>query len=181
MPLSLPARLRAGVTLGALLPLLACGSDTPLPSEADAPALIEAGESAARQPGLQHLVRMSARYHSTTQAEKAGYQSTHECVAHPALGGMGVHWVNFGLVDPVYDPLQPETLVYEPQPNGRMKLVAVEYIVVDAGQPRPSLAGQLFDIGGAPLPVPHWTLHVWLWRDNPSGMFAPFNPSVTCS
>jgi hypothetical protein len=31
--------------------------------------------------------------------------------------------------------------------------------------------------GGFPA---YYDLHVWLYRDNPSGMFAPYNPAVTC-
>jgi hypothetical protein len=29
------------------------------------------------------------------------------------------------------------------------------------------------------MPV-HYDLHVWLYADNPSGLFAPFNPSLSC-
>lgn len=93
---------------------------------------------------------------------------------------MGFHWVNFGLVDPAFEPTRPEAVLYDPDANGNLKLVAVEYIVVDVGQPAPTFGGQAFLGGGAPLPVPHWTLHVWIHRDNPSGMFAPFNPTVSC-
>jgi hypothetical protein len=28
--------------------------------------------------------------------------------------------------------------------------------------------------------MPHFDRHVWLYRDNPTGMFSPFNPAVTC-
>lgn len=93
---------------------------------------------------------------------------------------MGEHWVNPSLVDPVFDPLQPESLLYEPGADGKHTLVGLEYIVIDVGQDRPSFGGRPFDVGGAPIPAPHWTLHLWLWRDNPSGLFAPFNPDVTC-
>ncbi|MEZ4587141.1 MAG: hypothetical protein R2909_12130 [Gemmatimonadales bacterium] len=122
----------------------------------------------------------TARFSSTTQASRAGYAVASECVASPA-GGMGFHWLKTELVDPVFDPLRPEAVLYEPRgKRGELTLVAVEYIVVDVGQPRPTFAGQPFDVGGTPLPVPHWSLHVWLFRENPSGMFAPFNPRVTC-
>ena len=93
---------------------------------------------------------------------------------------MGVYWLRESLVDPLFDPLHPETLLFAPGPNGKPKLVAVEYIVIDVGQPAPRFGGQAFDIGGAPPPVPHWSLHVWLWEDNPSGLFAAFNPDVSC-
>ena len=129
---------------------------------------------------LKQVHAAAARFHATKQAEMAGYLEDAMCVAAPGLGGMGHHWVKPTLVDPVFDPLNPEVVLYAPDRNGKMKLVAVEYIVIDVGQPRPSFGGHLFDIGGTPVPVPHWSLHVWLWKENPNGMFVPFNPTVSC-
>jgi len=69
------------------------------------------------------------------------------------------------------------------------RLVAAEWIVVDKDQnlatddDRPSLFGMPFDgpmpghVDGMPI---HYDLHVWLWKHNPSGLFAPWNPSVSC-
>ncbi len=82
--------------------------------------------------------------------------------------------------DPVFNPTEPEVLLYAPDKHGNMKLVAVEYIVIDVGQPRPSFGDYPMDIGGTPVPVPHWSLHVWVHKDNPNGVFAPFNPTVAC-
>lgn len=93
---------------------------------------------------------------------------------------MGYHWVNSSLVDPVFEPTRPEVVLYAPGPNGLMKLVAVEYIVIDVGQPRPTFNGHPFDIGGTPVPVPHWSLHVWLYATNPDGQLAAFNPNMPC-
>jgi hypothetical protein len=124
--------------------------------------------------------RLTARFSSLTQAASEGYAVASACVAAPGLGGMGVHWLAQGLVDPVFDPAQPEAVLYEPQKNGQMELVAVEYIVVDVGQPAPTFNGQPFDVGGTPRPIPHWSLHVWLFRENSNGMFTPFNPAVSC-
>ena len=123
----------------------------------------------------------TAKFHSTAQASKAGYVEDSPCVAHPTLGTMGFHWVNHGLVDPVFNPLAPEALVYAPDKHGNLKLVALEYIVINVGQPRPAFAGHLFDIGGTPAPVAHWTVHVWTHEANPSGIHAPFNPAVSCT
>ncbi len=164
------------------LAMLAC-SDTPPTSPADggAAAVRKAVNASSSQSELLAALRpASARFHSERQATKHGYVSTVECVASPA-GGMGVHWVNESLVDPVFDPLRPETVLYAPGPGGKPKLVAVEYIVIDVGQPAPTFGGQAFDVGGTPVPVPHWSLHVWLWKDNPSGLFAALNPDVSCS
>lgn len=128
---------------------------------------------------VKEVHALSARFNSTKQAEAAGYVVDPFCVESPA-GGMGHHWANGALIDPVFDAKQPEVMLYAPDRNGTMKLVAVEYVVINIGQPRPAFDGQLFDVGGAPVPVPHWTLHVWLGKPNPSGLFAPFNPDVDC-
>ena len=129
---------------------------------------------------LKELHSVASRFHSTVQAENAGYVSDPVCVEVPGLGGMGHHWVNTSLVDPVFDPLNPEVVLYAPDKNGRLKLVAVEYIVINAGQTAPTFDGQAFDVGGTPVPATHWSLHVWLGQPNPTGLFAPFNPNVDC-
>jgi hypothetical protein len=144
------------------------------------PSLKTGGGNSVAAAGLAKAVRATAaRYNATAQALKAGYAPDPACVAIP-VGGMGHHWVNFGLVDPTFDPLVPEVVLYAPDADGKLKLVAVEYVVLDVGQPAPTFAGQPFDVGGAPLPVPHWTLHVWLFEENPTGMFMPWNPNVSC-
>jgi len=92
-----------------------------------------------------------------------------------AAGGMGVHYVNH--IDEVLDPNVPEAMVYELTDRGP-RLVAVEYIVpdvyVDPAAP-PSLFGQELHHHSF-LPV--YILHAWIWKDNPAGMFADFNPNV---
>src|SRR6186997_690629 len=62
------------------------------------------------------------------------------------LGAMGVHYIKAGQPDGVLDAQSPEVLVYEPQANGRSKLVALEYVVASAGppSPAPTLFGQEF-------------------------------------
>ena len=134
------------------------------------------------QTDLQKAVHSAtARYHSTTQAIKAGYVADTRCVSVPGLGGMGYHWVKASLIDPVFDPLTPEVLLYATGPGGNLKLVAVEYLVIDAGQPIPRFDNQIFDDrSGAPITEHHWSLHVWLHEENPAGMFKPFNPNITC-
>ena len=129
---------------------------------------------------LLSVLRATAKYHSTMQAIKAGYQPNDHCVSVPGLGGMGFHWANPSLVDPVFDPLKPEVILYAKGPGGNLKLVAVEYIVINVGQPAPMFGDQPFDVGGSPVPVPHWSLHVWLYENNPSGIFVPFNPNISC-
>ena len=133
------------------------------------------------EAGLLKSVRnATAKFHSTTQAIEAGHIPDDHCVSVPGLGGMGYHWVNPALVDPVFDPLKPEAILYATGTGGNLRLVAVEYIVVNVGQTAPMFGDQPFNVGGTPLPIPHWSLHVWLYENNPSGMFAPFNPNISC-
>jgi hypothetical protein len=128
--------------------------------------------------------------------------------APAALGGMGIHYPHPGRLgitqtsprvagnDGVIDPEQPEVLIYEPQADGSRKLVAVEYMVFESAwlaaghSSPPALFGQPFaymkDVPGTPGDEahgfePHYELHVWLYRDNPNGMFAEFNPAVSCA
>jgi hypothetical protein len=143
----------------------------------------QANMSAAASAQTELLIsvrRTTAKFHSTAQAIAAGHEPDEHCVSAPGLGGMGFHWVNPSLVDPVFDPLKPEAILYAMGPGGNLRLIAVEYIVINVGQPRPMFGDQPFDVGGTPVPVPHWSLHVWLYENNPSGMFTPFNPNISC-
>lgn len=146
-------------------------------------ASLSPGTALDRDPNaelLQRVKRATSRFHSTVQAIRAGYEPDDHCVSVPGLGGMGYHWLNPSLVDPVFDPEKPEVVLYARGPGNNLRLVALEYIVVNVGQPAPMFGNQPFNVGGTPLPVPHWSLHVWLYEHNPSGMFTPFNPNVTC-
>ncbi|HSJ26157.1 MAG TPA: hypothetical protein VK929_15875 [Longimicrobiales bacterium] len=182
------------VPLAALVFTLAACDDAPVepPMMADVAGheLHAAGKPAHAVPVRAHgdllkAVRaQTARFNSTTQALRAGYEPDTHCAAHPMLGGMGYHWVNGGLIDPVFDPMQPEAVLYEDGPGGNLRLVAVEYIVIDVGQPHPHFGDHPLDVGGVPplmaAGVPHYSLHVWAHKDNPAGVFEPFNPNVSC-
>ncbi len=128
--------------------------------------------------------RATARFHSTQQATRAGYINANvgHCVdsGNPAIGAMGYHWVNEDLVDPFFEIDKPEALLYELDANGNYKLTGIEYIVIDIGQPHPHFGDYPFDVGGTPIPVDHYSLHVWLYKDNPNGLFEPYNPNVNC-
>jgi len=132
---------------------------------------------------LKEVRQATSRFHSTTQALKYNYTPAEECVEVPGLGGMGYHWVNQGLVDATFNPLQPEAVLYAPGPGGNLRLIAVEYIVlnVNGNVPRPYFGSQPFDTRGTPLPVDHYSLHVWLYEENPNGLFTPFNPVISCN
>jgi hypothetical protein len=133
---------------------------------------------------LKAVKHQTSRFNSTVQATRAGYVMDAHCVVHPQLGGMGYHWVNHGLIDPVFDPMRPEALLYAPGKGDNYRLAGVEYIVIDVGQDHPHFDGHPFDVGGVPplmaAGVPHWSLHVWVHLENPEGLFQPFNPRVSC-
>lgn len=134
----------------------------------------------------------SARFNSIGQAERAGYGlppagPLHECIASfDGTGAMGFHLIKGALLDGVIDASQPEALVYAPNEDGKLKLVALEYVIFadawTAASP-PSLFGQDFMFTDAPnryeIPA-FWALHAWIYDDNPSGTFASFNPDVSC-
>jgi hypothetical protein len=101
-------------------------------------------------------------------------------------GTMGIHMLNPSLLDGTVDEAKPELLVYEPQRHGRMKLVALEYLVFQAdwaGSAPPKLFGQDFELTPAGnrygLP-PFYALHAWIYRHNPTGDLKPYNPKVDC-
>jgi hypothetical protein len=92
--------------------------------------------------------------------------------------GMGFHYIKRSRVDSTPVAAEPELLVYMPGDDGINHLVAVEYLV--PGSPDdtpPELFGQQFHF--TPL-VSGWTLHAWIWRENPDGMFEDFNPKLRC-
>jgi hypothetical protein len=104
---------------------------------------------------------------------------------------MGIHYVNGSRIDSVLDPARPEVLVYEPQPDGSMQLGALEYVIFAsdwAGEGPPQLYGQDFEyMPGQDEAHPNryglpafWELHAWVWKTNPDGVFADWNPRVTC-
>jgi hypothetical protein len=140
--------------------------------------------------GLVRAVREATRdFRDVSVAEGAGYGSLGTCVSGPEKGAMGVHYANPNLVnDNLVDASAPELLVYEVR-AGRLRLVAVEFIVPagpwDAAHPGvpPSLLGQHFHFVPGPNrygPGAFYELHVWAWKENPSGMFADWNPNVSC-
>jgi hypothetical protein len=131
----------------------------------------------------------TAKYHNIDKALADGYIADPMCVASPE-GGMGHHYINPALLeDPAVNPKQPEVLLYAPNKHGRLKLVGVEYVVIDADQDlntdddRPYLFGQPFNgpmLGHGPgMPI-HYDLHAWIWKHNPSGLFYDWNPRVHC-
>jgi hypothetical protein len=145
-------------------------------------AAASADSGANRQ--LAQARAATAQFHNVDTARAAGYLPDEHCVEVPGLGAMGFHNPNLGLMDLAVDHRTPELLLYAPKKNGGTRLVAVEYFVPFVGQPAPELFGQRFDgpmPGHGPGMPTHYDLHVWLWKHNPAGMFAPFNSKVSCT
>jgi hypothetical protein len=144
----------------------------------------------SRAGELVRKVREStARFRDPAAAEAEGYQLMFGCVSGPDSGAMGLHYVNMAFVlDGVLDPARPEIVIYEPQPNGRKRLVGADFLVFAAdwdgkNAGTPQLEGQLMHLIESPnrygLPA-FYTLHVWAWKDNPTGMFVNWHAKVSC-
>ena len=128
---------------------------------------------------LAQVRAATAKYHDINQALLDGYVQVSPCVALPTGPAMGIHYGNVpSMQDGVLNIEEPEILLYQPDSDGGLRLVAVEYMI-----PRnlvtqlPQLFGHYFHSG----PMNTYTLHAWVWRNNPSGIFEDFNPNVTCS
>lgn len=132
---------------------------------------------------LAQLEKAVSGFYSYDVAQAAGWAATiSECVESPA-GGMGYHVANLdelGAKAPSLSLLRPEVLLYAPMEDGSMEFLGVEYIVpalaADPSNP-PSILGQ--ELQYNPV-LDIWALHVWIGRHNPDGLFAPFNPTVSC-
>jgi hypothetical protein len=139
------------------------------------------GGVAMSNPLAEKVREVNARFADVTVAMAEGYAPI-PCVSGIEGGAMGIHYVNGKLIDDdgVIDISKPEAVMYEPQADGSMQLVAVEYISLTGPA---NLDGQLFSFTNSPnrygLP-PFYELHVWAWRGNPTGTFADMNPDVSC-
>lgn len=135
---------------------------------------------------LSALRESTSQFHQFQWALDAGFEMGSHCVEIPGLGGMGYHYVNFPGIFGEYDPSMPQALLYEPMKNGKMRLVGVEFVLDkatwDAANEEPPFFGSReFDFDNAiALPFPNYQLHIWIWKNNPSGIFEKFNPTVSC-
>ncbi len=149
--------------------------------------LVQAKSSAA-ESDLAAIRRATAKYHRLDVALADGYEQLFDCTVNPnnPAEAMGQHYINNALVDSTLELTQPEVLMYEPQPNGEMKLISVEYIIFEDSwaQPEPpQFLGQTLKrktaVGIHEVP-PFFEVHAWVWKHNPSGIFADWNPDVSC-
>ncbi len=182
-------RARIPITLTLAMFLLVACDDHPGTLAPDGASAAEAQAAAAFSASsasqIARLRRLVAPFHDFDAAVQAGWAAQiTPCLEAPGLGAMGFHYGNLGYIQDggVVDLLQPELLLYEPEKNGKLRFVGVEYIVPFADHPTtapaPTLLGQPF------VQVPEfgvWGLHIYVGRENPSGIFAPWNPKVSCA
>ncbi|MEP6550892.1 MAG: hypothetical protein ABJB95_06900 [Gemmatimonadales bacterium] len=179
------AQLLAGLAL-----LAGCGGGPVTPDTAGGsralatPTLASDDQSPVAGEGkdLARLRQATVAFHDFDQARAAGWSAKiTSCMQDPAAGGMGFHYGNPGLIDGSVSVEEPELLLYEPEKNGKLRLVAVEYIIPYTFHSRAADPPVLFDQKFSRNDVFQlWGLHAWVWRDNPSGIFAPWNPQVNC-
>jgi hypothetical protein len=169
----------------------------------------------AKEPTLAEVREATQRFNDVNVALKEGYVrdpmdlcDTAEMMGQPAaLGVMGIHFLRPDILQITGDKprvngnsthtdfLKPAILIYEPQADKSLKLVAVENLVfiksweAAGNKTLPSFQGVPYDrmadnpatkIDEAHAFEPHYDRHVWLYRDNPNGIYAPFNPNATC-
>jgi hypothetical protein len=172
--------------------------------------------SASGEPTLAAVRAATERFRDVTVALADGYVrdplnlcDTAEMMGRPAeLGAMGIHFFRPDLLGITAPPnprvngtgvhtdfLKPSILIYEPQADSSLELVAVENLVFARAWEAaghnvpPSFHGVAYDtmvddpgtpVDEAHLFEPHHDRHVWIYRTNPAGVFAQFNPAVTC-
>jgi len=169
--------MRLRVLIVALLPLLAI--------------TVVASAFGGGQSELSSSRQATAKYHDLQTAIAAGYTvelpqteafGGGTCIANGAEGAMGIHMLSPGRIEGNLDATDPEVLLYERRNDGTLKLTGVEYVV--AGDTQPELFGQQLadtNLGRYGDPVTNvWTLHAWVWKPNPGGMFDAWNTRVTC-
>lgn len=195
-----------GLSLAAMT-LAACTTAT-LPDSPGAPG--------AGEPTLAEVRNATERFRDVNVALAEGYIrdpfdlcDTADMMGRPASdGAMGVHYFRADLLGITAPPSprvdgngthtdfrQPAILIYEPQADSSMQLVAVENLVFSAAWTAsghsvpPSFYGVPYDrmvddpatpVDEAHMFMPHFDRHVWIFRDNPNGIFSPFNPAVSC-
>jgi hypothetical protein len=170
-----------------------------VPSAAQAQAKQAGAPMAAVKLSPELTAARAARekYQDPIVAIRDGFFSTVACIDFPhgavdgpityPPGAMGVHFLNTANIGPQLDPAKPQVLIYEPV-GGKLKLVAAEWLmpVAVAGGKAPSILGQKLvgPMNGhepiMPAELTHYDLHVWLWKDNPKGVFTSTNAAVKC-
>jgi len=175
----------ASLGIGLVVLLVAVGS----------PHTARGQQNSQSQPDkLVEIVRNATQQYQNVANLPKSYAPALGCVSGPDHGAMGVHYVDGSLINggtllsgQNLDPTRPQAIIYEPQANGEMKLVAIEFIILASALPpdaAPQVEGHLMQYIDGPnrygLPA-FFELHVWAWRDNPLGSFVDWNNHVSCN
>jgi hypothetical protein len=178
---------------------------------------LAAPAAAQREPDLAAIRAATERFQNVEVALAEGYVrdptnmcDTADMMGRPAeYGAMGIHFFRPDLLGITAPPNprvsgngthtdwnRPSILIYEPQSDGSLQLVAVENLVFQSAwhaaghAERPTIHGRSYDsmADDPSTPVdeahgfePHYDQHVWLYRDNPRGLYEQFNPNVSCA
>lgn len=109
----------------------------------------------------------------------AGYETAGRYVRTDE-GALGEPFYNRDVTD--LSPTQPHAVVFDLTDDGGYEPLGLKWFApADDRDEPPSLFGREFDgpiqtgIAGVPE---HYALHAWLFRDNPEGTFALYNPAV---
>ena len=145
------------------------------------PAVVSTGD-ARIDSDLDRLRAATVSYQHLDSAVTVGYpRDVPACIVHEHHGAMGYHHLNRRYLTATPRIDQPQILLYERMPDGAYKLNGVEFIVPYRLYSRDSVPPVLF---GQKLHhednLNYWYLHVWAWTNNAEGVFANFNPSVSC-
>ena len=166
----------------ALTALVAPSSAAALPEPTHAAALASQPSprlTAMERALVRDLRRLTDGYRNVGDARKAGFVRHGQCLQDMdgrgrVVGAAGVRYVKWSRVDKSVQRDYPESLLYMPGRRGGLQLVAVGYMSTERNE---SLVGHRFRQGtlqgGSHL-------NVWVWKHNPAGMFATFNPDLRC-
>jgi hypothetical protein len=191
------SRIRSGavaalVVAGSLLAFSAAGA------QANKAPVKQAG--AAKMPANLASVKASLdKYKDPIAAVRDGFYSSVACIDFPTgandggvtykPGAMGVHFINMGNVGDKLDPAKPQVLIYKPV-GDKLQLAAAEWFMPAAMVKDPAKKPRIFEQEmQGPMPghtpimpaeLKHYDLHVWLWEENPGGVFEPTNANVKC-
>ena len=152
-------------------------------------------DTAGLEDELAQVRRLTARFHDLDAARNAGYELgwvngsgvriLTGCISHPTDGAMGYHYFNADLMsDLTTDLLHPEALVYAPDEDGELQLAAVEWVVRGQNSNPPGVSSPP-SVLGMPMhilvpAVGFYLMHAWVWKPNPAGIMADWNPRVGC-
>lgn len=115
------------------------------------------GTATANSEGL-------GKYHDVSRAVKEGY------VATPCVPGMGVHYINFDLIDDDLKVSQPEALVYA-HDGDELRYLGVEYLATEEFSLFGHHAHFIPELG-------LYGLHAWFFEKNDNGKHAELHSNV---